>query len=286
MDYNSLLNNILRRLPDFKGKQRLVRLLFRKHISGLKNIIVNGDNNLKYKLPNAIENIGFEIFINGIYEKETSGFISSRIPANGIYMDVGANIGSIALPVCVKRKDITAVCIEASHRVFEYLEFNCKLNKIANVVLINNAIADKDKLQVEFISPIEQFGKGQISSYVTDDSESIATLTIDSLLKQINIEKVDFIKVDIQGYEYYAFKGAGDLLSKATAPDILFEFEDWAEESVKDIIPGDAQQVLFDFGFKLFKIMNNGRFIPFTKPLRKGSVMIFATKKNTDSLLC
>jgi FkbM family methyltransferase len=36
-------------------------------------------------------------------------------------IDIGANIGTIAFPILKTRKDVNAICIEASPRVFKYI---------------------------------------------------------------------------------------------------------------------------------------------------------------------
>jgi len=274
-----MLINIFRKLPDFKGKQRLGRLIFRKQVNNSKNVIVNGKYEIKYLLPNLKENVGYEIFINGIYEKETSDFIVCRIPDEGIFVDIGANIGSITIPVCMNKKNIKVICIEASRKVFNYLETNIKLNNLQNSILINKAISGKDGEEVCFYSPTEQFGKGHISNDITEQVEKIETIRLDTLLKDHSISSVNFIKVDIEGYEYFAFKGGEKLLKSATAPDILFEFEDWAENHIIGVNPGDGQKLLLMYGYKLFKVKKNNKLFPLLFPMIKGSSMIWATKK-------
>src|ERR1035437_2218342 len=150
------VGNIFRKLPDFKGKRRLIRGLLGHKLKKLKDLTIKGKYNLLYKIPNCIESIGYEIFINGIYEKETSDFITQRIPKDGIYIDIGANIGSISLPICKKRPDIKTICIEASTGIFEYLEFNFKINNINNYLLLKNAISDKEGEFIGFYIPDEQ----------------------------------------------------------------------------------------------------------------------------------
>jgi hypothetical protein len=73
-------------------------------------------------LPNLYETISFDIFINGIYESETHKLLESRIPLNGIFLDIGANIGSIILQLCKGRSNLQCLAVEASPWVFNFLE--------------------------------------------------------------------------------------------------------------------------------------------------------------------
>ena len=114
-----MLDKIIRKLPPFKGKQRLARFLFKKKITNDRDVSIKGDYNCYYKVPNIKENIGFEIFINGVYERETIEFIAGKIPQHGYLLDIGANIGAISIPLCNKRVDINVLAVEASKRVFK-----------------------------------------------------------------------------------------------------------------------------------------------------------------------
>jgi len=273
-----LLDKILRMLPTFKGKQRLARSLLKIKFSSLKDVLIEGKYNCTYKIPNIKENIGFELYINGVYEEEIINFIKNRIPYNGTFVDIGANIGAITIPLIKQRKDIKATCIEASQNVYNYLQFNIRNNMLPSYMLVNKAVTDTDGDVVNFFSPTEQFGKGSLSSVFTKDAENVETIKLDTFVKK-NSVKVDFIKIDIEGYEYYAFKGGIHLLTSDTAPDILFEFVDWAEGLAKDLKPGDAQKLLINYGYSLFIVSKKGKLTPLTIPLTKRSAMIFASKK-------
>lgn len=274
------IDSLLRKMPVFKGKQRIARLLFKKSkISKICDVIVKGKFGCTYKIPNLKENIGFELYVNGIYEEALVNFMIDIIPTNGYVLDIGANIGAISLPVCKKRADIFMICMEASLGVYDYLQWNKEKNELKNCILINRAITDKDNEIVEFYSPVEWFGKGSLSSVFTEESEKVETATLDTILDNYKVNKIDFIKIDIEGYEYYAFKGGAKLLCREDAPDIVFEFVDWAENYAKNLKAGDAQAILIQYGYKLYILSNNGKKIPLHSPLVSGSVMILATKK-------
>ena len=262
-----------------KTDDPLANFFFKRDKPYNQNILVKGKFDCTFKVPNIKENIGFEIFVNGVYEQETIEFIVNKIPANGFLIDIGANIGSIIVPVCKIRSDISAVAIEASPRVFNYLEFNTGYNKLSNCTIINKAVTDTDAITIPFYSPAEQFGIGCLAPGFTDEAEMTETITIDSLIKSVGIKKVDFIKIDIEGYEYFAFKGAEELLSRPDAPVILFEFAEWAEDLATGILPGDAQRLLARYGYHLYDINSNGNIKPLFSPLTNGTAMLLASKQ-------
>ncbi|HLX67114.1 MAG TPA: hypothetical protein VKR41_08965, partial [Puia sp.] len=66
------MDALFRSLPAFKGKNRLAGVLLKKKLQTTKDILVKGRYDCSYLLPNVIENVSREIFINGIYEPQTS----------------------------------------------------------------------------------------------------------------------------------------------------------------------------------------------------------------------
>ena len=274
-----MIDYLLRSIPPFKGKQRLARFLLSPKIRAGKEITVLGKFGCIYKLPNIKENIGFEILINGIYEIETISFICKRVNRSGIVLDVGANIGAISIPVCKQRQDIQMIGLEAAPWVFEYLKLNVETNNVSNIRLINKAISDRSGIEVEFFSPKDKFGKGSLAPVFTEESVKVETITLDELSDAYKNRSIDFIKVDVEGFEALAFRGGGRLLSRPEAPDILFEFVDWAEELAGEK-PGNAQLLLLNYGYDLYLFEHGKIGDRLETPLIKGGYLIFATKRN------
>lgn len=272
------VSGILRKVPDFKGKQRITRLIYGNYLKKASDILVTGSYGCRYILPNLIETISFEIFINGMYEKDTHEFLLKRIPPNAVVLDLGANIGSIIIPICRKRSDVRAICVEASPWVFEYLKKNVELNGLRNIDLVNKAVLDSDDQTIDFYGPEEKFGKGSLTPNYTNKSVPILATRVDTLLKERNIPKVDIIKIDIQGFEYYAFKGACHLLRSPDAPDILFEFEDWAEREASGLKAGFAQSLLKEYGYDIYSF-EKGRLVRQEEIIVTGTHMLYASKK-------
>jgi FkbM family methyltransferase len=271
---------MFRKLPQFKGKPRLARFFFSKTIGRAKDIFIKGKYGCTYLLPNLIENVSFDIYVNGIYEQDTLDFLEKRIPPNGVFLDLGANIGAVSTPLSKRRKDIRIVCVEASPWVFKYLEKNLHMNGLSEIDRINRALYYADNVELDFFSPEDKFGKGSLSPVFTTNAERVTTIRVDTLIRQLDLPRVDMIKVDVEGYEYHVFKGAEALLSGYDSPDILFEFVDWAEDLVKDISIGDAQRLLKSWGYRIYYFNKNKKVLDEANGvIVKGACMLYATKK-------
>ena len=272
------LNGFIRSLPDFKGKRRLVRFLTKSEIERSSDTVVAGRFGCKYLLPNIKESVSFEIFCNGIYEADTNAFLYKLLPKNGVFLDLGANIGSVTIPLLKRRPDLRCLCVEAAPWIFDYLRKNKDINFTnESIVLINKALLDKDDVVLPFYSPKEKFGKGSLSPVFTDVGIPVTSITVDNIVKEYNLSGVDTIKIDIEGFEYFAFKGAESLLSGPNAPDILFEFVDWAEKKA-GLETGQAQRFLIEKGYTLY-IPEKGQLKNCDQVITGGTEMLFASKK-------
>jgi hypothetical protein len=93
-----------------------------------------------------------------------------------------------------------------------------------------------------------------------------------------NLEKVDYMKIDVEGYERMVFEGGKHLLSLKNAPVIVFEFADWAENMATNTKAGDAQMFLSKLGYKLHDFSNPSKPKQQMEPKSEGNLMILATK--------
>lgn len=272
-----MLASLLRRIPPFRGKLRLASFLFKTTIKKGTDFLVNGKLDCFYKLPNLSETIGFEIFANGIYEPATIFFIASKVKKGGGVVDIGVNIGAISIPLSKVRCDLKIIGIEAAPWIFNYADFNVKLNQLSNIKLINKAMSNESNRRVEFYSPVDMYGKGSLAPVFTQESVTVETITLDSLVADEGVA-LDFLKVDVEGFEANVFRGGQVLLSRKKAPDILFEFVDWAEELAGES-PGTAQSVLLDFGYNLYQFKSGKLGNRLKSAITKGGAMLFASKK-------
>jgi FkbM family methyltransferase len=248
-------------------------------INHATDVKVTGKNNCKYVLPNLKETIGYDIYINGIYEKEIIHYLSKIIPSNGKLLDIGANIGAISIPLAKSRKDIQIIAVEASTHIFNYLQNNVSLNELKNVHLVNKAVYDKDDLEMDFFNPTEKYGKGSMSPVFTQNSIKVKTITLHKLIQDFSFLPVGAIKIDVEGFEYFVFKGGEELLKSDKAPVIIFEFVDWAEQNASGLKPGDAQKLLKSFGYRLYMLEGN-RTVEIDRPVVSGSYNLVASKQS------
>lgn len=247
--------------PEMRGKARLARTLLGPSLSA-RDVRISGRRGIEFIAPSLQESVGFHLLIDGVYESELLGFMLGKLQpergkaAGAVFIDVGANIGSFTLPVA---KSLGAggrvIAIESSPTIFPYLKRNVELNGLSNISLKQCAASDTDLQEVPFYeAPIESFGMGSLGAQFNGNPIPVITRTLDSILSEHGVDRVDLIKVDVEGFEMGVFKGAEKLLHSPGAPLIVFEFCDWAEDRVPGGQRGNAQRVLKDYGYSIWKL--------------------------------
>ncbi|MEJ8842233.1 FkbM family methyltransferase [Lacibacter sp. H375] len=250
-------------LPLFRGKLRASRFFYHGKESLSKPCSFKIKNDLEIAVPSLIDSIGYELFINGIYEHKTIDFLHKHIPKGGVFVDVGANIGAISVLIAKRRPDITIYAFEASPFIFSFLDENIQNNRLKNVFAFNHAVHDEDGKEMNFYAPEDEFGKGSFSQTYSNKAELVSTVRLDTFFDSHAILP-DIIKVDVQGYEFFVFNGmSGYIEQKKKKPIILFEFEGWAESIAmgKENI-GKAKDCLQSYGYRFVPVGSSLKHVP------------------------
>jgi FkbM family methyltransferase len=132
-------------------------------------------------------------------------------------IDAGANIGTFtvraAQAVGEKGK---VIAIEPEARNLEFLRRNIAANNLRNVLVIPKGVwgaKGKLRLNISWNQTGHSVFRGTV--YGTDKSkeyEEVEVDSIDGILAELGIEKVDFVKMDIEGAEVEAIKGMENIL--------------------------------------------------------------------------
>lgn len=154
-------------------------------------------------------------------------FKDCSLPAGATVMDIGGNVGAVA---CYLAKRIGAqgrvISFEPDPANISIFRRNLELNGVANVTLVEQG-AWSEEGALEF-----RAGGNYTSSFVpTDHIERAPTqyrtvrvpvTTMDAVAAQIGLERLDLVKMDIEGSEVQALHGARRMLLRLR-PDVIVE---------------------------------------------------------------
>src|SRR6266481_1927581 len=100
-----LIRRAVRAVPDhLPGKTRLARASLRPFLKSGMTCIPDRFGNVLH-LPSLEEPISVGLFAFGVYEPDTLGAILHHLRPSGLFVDVGANVGALSLPVAACRPD-------------------------------------------------------------------------------------------------------------------------------------------------------------------------------------
>ncbi|MEM6883635.1 MAG: FkbM family methyltransferase [Verrucomicrobiota bacterium] len=171
-------------------------------------------------------NFGLRLIENGEYEPGTTRQLHQLLKPGGVFIDLGANEGyySIIAGRIVGMKG-RVIGIEPQSRLQEVLRKNRSLNELENLEFASCAISDKEETSEIYLLPdLNTSGSSmaQITRY-RNETESIQTKRLVTLLGELNIEQVDLIKIDIEGWEWEAVMGSPELFRSGKIKHILLE---------------------------------------------------------------
>lgn len=149
-----------------------------------------------------------------------------------IVIDVGAAFGFYTI-LASKRvsQQGRVVAIEPQPDSFKMLNKNIKLNKLTNIVTLNYAVSSRKttlKLYSSYSTIQERAGQS-LQSYIEVSADNL-----DNLLRQLDIDQVNWIKVDVEGAELEVLKGAVGILSRSR--DIALFVEVHSPDLVRPIL--------------------------------------------------
>lgn len=82
-------------------------------------------------------------FAPQLYEQKEIHYLLQKLPKQGVFIDVGANIGFWSLMFAEKFPQAKIYSIEANPSTFDLLRENIEINKFLNIYSINIGVSDK-----------------------------------------------------------------------------------------------------------------------------------------------
>lgn len=194
--------------------------IVRRALGALKENITTAHGHIMYLDPSDFA-VSEEISTGG-YEAGEVEIVRALVRASDTVLDVGANIGYFTILCSSIAKDGRVYSFEPSQQTFSFLKRNIESNHFANAQAHQIAIGDREG---EAMLYINQFNKGDNRLYDSFGATgvNVRIRTLDSVLPPGT--RVDLIKMDIQGYETHALRGAQRVLSES--PDVIMLIEFW-----------------------------------------------------------
>ncbi|HEY8154697.1 MAG TPA: FkbM family methyltransferase [Myxococcota bacterium] len=162
------------------------------------------------------------------YERNILTWWPDEMGPGRVFLDVGANVGLYSLAAAAR--GATVVAFEPNPRTRARLHANIRLNALEDRITVRpEALIDSVGTATLFADVHEgqkdaNAGVASLSSKnAAGRSIEVKTSTLDAIVEELGLARVDWIKMDIQGAEYQALKGGSRTL--AGKPKLLLELE-------------------------------------------------------------
>jgi FkbM family methyltransferase len=151
------------------------------------------------------------------YEAENFGFLSESCKSGAVIIDIGAHIGLFSVIASqVTGKTGKVYAFEPAPSTYALLQKTIIINHEEQVIeSFQKAVGKENGKITFFISDDQADNSNSLVNYKEDRSLhgiDVAVTSIDNFVKEKNISKLDFIKIDVEGAEYDTLQGAFNTL--------------------------------------------------------------------------
>ncbi len=241
-------------------KSKLLTSIFQKYI--IKKDIRDFKNNLFYYLffriiRNFLSNdliikiYKFKVY-GSIRKNKTSYFLLKKCEFGDYHelniiekfsnnnkillIDCGCNYGFYSFYSASLSEENKIISIEASKNTSNEFLKNLNLNKFKNINFFNNAVSNSIDENISFYESINDWESSQIhNNFKLTSKLKVKSMRIDNLLREYFLKDyLVIIKLDIEGNEVNAIKGALEIIKKSE-PLIIIEFSKYIFEKLDNI---------------------------------------------------
>ena len=185
-----------------------------------------------------------------LFAEREEKFLKRIINRGQVAIDIGANVGVYTLYLSkLVGKEGHVYAFEPFKPTYKLLSKTIKYNKLKNVSCYNNALGEKET-QISLEVPKLNNGRidDQFAHIKSASGGEINMVRLDRFIQENGISNVSFIKVDVEGYEYFVFEGARETIERFR-PVILTEIDTrWTRRY--NTSPQAVENLLSSFGYK------------------------------------
>jgi FkbM family methyltransferase len=227
-------------------RSRLKRGAFRPWLSRLVNLLRAGPVDVSYQggsfrfyhQASATER---GALFNPDYNLEELSFLRAHLPAGGVFVDIGANVGTYAL---VLARDVgangTVIAVEPHPVTHARLAFNNSACGHTQTRLVAAAVSNADG-EVMIETDGGNLGASHIvTGTATSDAIKVSALRLQRIIEEAGVTKVDALKIDIEGFEDRAlvpfFKEAPQAQWPRAVVIEHLSRDEWQQDCIADML--------------------------------------------------
>lgn len=216
-----LLLQITRKLPKVQGAGFLANILKNIYTRKPRDPVQVSVGNYQMLLyPHECVDGGL-LFYPQLYDHVEVKYLKNNLKEGDIFIDVGANIGFYSLLASgLVGSSGKVIAIEADKYNYEKLIHNIAVNKIKNIIAMNIGVADiRSELRLGLNTTGNRGGNSFLSK--SKDWIEVECETLIDIIQKYNLNRINCIKIDIEGYEYKVMRKFLQESNTALHPEIM-----------------------------------------------------------------
>lgn len=173
---------------------------------------------------------------HGQFYEEEEIHIIEKYFKGGNFLDIGANVGNHTVYFGLLPSTAKVISFEPHPEAFAILSFNVAFNKLTNKVsYYNYGLSDK-AAEVEIKTPLHNLGGSTIEPTIRGQETDLTAYYCSIVVgDEVIFDKINFIKIDVEGHELSCLRGIKKLIID-NKPPIFIEVSDNTEKSVNDFL--------------------------------------------------
>lgn len=219
------------------------------HFTGDFTVSVDSEHSFK------VRHFGYEVENTLFWEGLLGGWESTALRVwtqlareSKVIFDIGANTGIYSLIAKAVNENSDVYALEPVNRVYEKLVLNNGLNGF-NIKCIDVAASDEDGVAEIYDFPGDHTYSTTFHREIFSDDRlvpvEVKVKRLDTLINERRIERLDLIKIDVEGHEPLVLEGLGEYLSKFSPTMFIEILTDKVGAKVESILKGNGYRYFY-----------------------------------------
>ncbi len=176
--------------------------------------------------------------------------LAGELAGGGVFLDIGANIGSYSFWVASLEADVRVEAFEPDAELCDRLRFDLETNRLHHRVQVNNLALGSQRGTMYLKRGETNRGETQVVETAVEGAVEIRMETLPGFLRVAGIDKITALKIDVEGHEVAVLKPLfGEIPRSAWPALIVCEIE----KKYRSAAELEVWQMLVDAGYALEK---------------------------------
>ncbi len=152
-----------------------------------------------------------------------------------VIVDIGANVGIVSIYLAKRFPNVKILSYEAHPHTYSNFLKNIEANNVKNIIPHNLAVYSKDNETLDIT--LDVINTGSSSCFKNDEgqiTETIPTISLDTIITNNNISSIRYLKIDCEGAEFDILEGS-KLIHEIEVQDIGIEIHSFMKSHGKDV---------------------------------------------------